>query len=154
MGSLQALHTQRINADHGWSGHIWHSRYYSCVMDETHPAAVVRYVERNPVRAKLVGPAPDYAWSSAPAHSGLRKDPALSDDLPLLAAVSDWRRWLQGEDHPAVLARLRDCTGKDLPYGEPSFVEQIAQRLGRPLTKRPRGRPKKTEGVAAETGPE
>jgi putative transposase len=133
LGPLQAQHTQQVNADHDWQGHLWHGRYYSCVLDETHLAAAVRYVERNPVRAGLVAAAAEYPWSSAPVHCGLRDDPALRDDLPLLGVVPDWRRWLEGEDHPEVLARLRNCTAHDRPCGDPAFIERLGQRFGRPF---------------------
>lgn len=140
---LQTRHAQRINAEQGWEGHLWHARYFSCVLDERALAAAVRYVERNPVRAGMVREAPDYPWSSAPAHCGRRRDPVLCDDLPLLNAVADWANWLRGDDNPRMLARLRECTNKDLPCGEESFVQRLAQALGRPLGHRPRGRPRK-----------
>jgi putative transposase len=37
-------------------------------MKEAHLAAAVRYVELNPVRARLVSQAKDWKWSSAHAH--------------------------------------------------------------------------------------
>jgi putative transposase len=133
LGPLQAQHTQQVNAEQGWQGHLWQGRFYSCVMDETHLAAAVRYVERNSVRAGLVRSAPEYPWSSAAPHCGRRRDPVLSDDLPLRGAVDDWAAWLEGEDHPAVLARLRGCTVQGLPCGDAAFIERIGQRLGRPF---------------------
>ena len=46
------------NARHGWLGHLWANRYFSTPLDETHLWRAVRYVERNPVRAGLVGSRP------------------------------------------------------------------------------------------------
>ncbi len=51
-----------------FSGHLWQARFYSCVLDEDHFWSAIRYVERNPVRARMVGRAEDYRWSSARAH--------------------------------------------------------------------------------------
>ena len=42
----------------------------------------MRYVERNPVRARLVDKAADYIWSSAAAHCGREKDTILSPEFP------------------------------------------------------------------------
>ena len=65
---LQAL---SLNKRHGFSGHVWQGRFFSCPLDEAHLWAAIRYVELNPVRAGMVARAEDYKWSSAPAHCGL-----------------------------------------------------------------------------------
>ena len=41
-----------FNEKYGFSGHLWQARCYSCLLDEGHTIAAVRYVERNPVRAR------------------------------------------------------------------------------------------------------
>jgi putative transposase len=77
-------YAEYFNARYSTGGHLWQGRYRSSVMDEHHVLNGVRYVERNPVRAGMVRRAEDYPWSSAAARCGLRHDPMLSDDLPLL----------------------------------------------------------------------
>jgi putative transposase len=61
-------YTRRINFRNGWRGHLWQERFQSFPMKEAHLAAAVRYVELNPVRARLVSQAKDWKWSSAHAH--------------------------------------------------------------------------------------
>jgi putative transposase len=46
-------HTRRINFRYKWRGHFWQERFHSFVMDEPHLISAVRYVEQNPVRARL-----------------------------------------------------------------------------------------------------
>lgn len=46
-------YTRRINAREGWKGHLWQERFHSSVMDENYLLSTVRYVELNPVRARL-----------------------------------------------------------------------------------------------------
>ena len=46
----------------------WQGRYASFPMEEAHLYAATRYVELNPVRAKLVSGPAEYRWSSARAH--------------------------------------------------------------------------------------
>jgi len=75
------------------TGHLWQGRYYSCVLDEPHLVTAVRYVENNPVRAGLVSKAEDYLWSSAAGHVYGVNDPLLSEDLPLLNMITDWREY-------------------------------------------------------------
>ncbi len=74
--SLLVAHTQRYHRCRHSSGHVWQGRFKSPVIqDDDHLLAVLRYIEANPWRAKLVEQAGEYRWSSF-AHHGLgRADP-------------------------------------------------------------------------------
>jgi len=61
-------YTGFINARRRWTGHLWQDRFGAVVMDEVHLAHAMRYVSLNPVRARLVDRAEDWAWSSVRAH--------------------------------------------------------------------------------------
>ncbi|KKL68886.1 hypothetical protein LCGC14_2120480, partial [marine sediment metagenome] len=87
---LNTCYTQHVNHSQGYVGHLWQGRPYSCLLDERHFWAAVRYVERNPVRARIVRKAQNYRWASAAAHCGLREDPLLSGSLELADHVGDW----------------------------------------------------------------
>ncbi|MDP2644274.1 MAG: hypothetical protein Q8P24_04995 [Desulfobacterales bacterium] len=54
-----------INFRQGWRGHLWQGRFASYVLDEKYLLACVRYVENNPVRAKLAARAENWRWSTA-----------------------------------------------------------------------------------------
>ena len=69
---LDLRYTQHINLALGLTGRLWQGRPFSCALDEEHLIAAVRYVERNPVRARMVRKAEQYPWSSAAAHCGGR----------------------------------------------------------------------------------
>ena len=135
----QRTYATRFNAKSGERGHLWHSRYFSCVLDAAHFWTAVRYVERNPVRAGLVRRAVDYRWSSAAAHCGLRDDSLLCGDLELADDVGDWSAWLADEDELDV-KRIREQTRTGRPCGAVSFVKRLETRLARPLRLRKRGR--------------
>jgi len=53
IGRTHFLYTQLINRLHDRSGHLWQGRFHSCLMDGAYTLAAMRYVERNPVRAKM-----------------------------------------------------------------------------------------------------
>ncbi len=75
--ALKPLHmryAQRRNRNRDWHGHLWQGRFFSSPLDEPYLWAALRYVERNPVRARLARGAENYAWSSA--DCGRRADPA------------------------------------------------------------------------------
>ena len=71
---LHMRYAQRINRVRHWKGHVWQGRFFSSALDGDYLWAAVRYVERNPVRARMVQKAENYRWSSAAAHGGLRPD--------------------------------------------------------------------------------
>ncbi|MEI9891199.1 MAG: hypothetical protein WDN45_12115 [Caulobacteraceae bacterium] len=58
-----------VNARGRWRGHLFDGRFASVAMDEKHLMAAVRYVALNPVRARLVARAQDWAWSSTASAS-------------------------------------------------------------------------------------
>jgi putative transposase len=97
---LDLRYAQHLNWTQGTSGRLWQGRYFSCPLDEEHAWAAIRYVERNPVQARMVRRAENYAWSSAAAHCGMREDPVLSC-LPKGRPVEvvDWSAWLANADN-------------------------------------------------------
>lgn len=155
--ALRALHTRyalRVNRVRGWVGHVWQGRFFSAVLDEAYLRAAVRYVERNPVRAGMVGTAEDYRWSSAAAHCGLRRDALLADPrqwLPDVAPGAEWAAWLSQGDRPEQLEVIRNNVQRTIPCGNEAFVRELERRAGCPLRPARRGRPRK---VAAEIGRE
>ena len=94
--TLAPLHTryaQEINRREGRCGHLWQGRFASFPMDDAHLHACLRYVELNPVRARLAERPEDWPWSSARAHLGLAGD-GLTDLAATRGRVEDWRAFL------------------------------------------------------------
>lgn len=104
---------------------------------EAHLLTCARYVEQNPVRARLVREPREWRWSSARAHLA-GSDDGLVSVAPLLALVPDWAEFLRGglgaEAHAAIRAGER--TGR--PLGSAAFTARLEKRLGRTLA---RGKP-------------
>jgi putative transposase len=128
-----------FNTRHVKTGHLWQGRFKACVLDESHLWNAVRYVERNPVRAGIVSKAEDYRWSSAAAHCGLRVDPLLSPDLPLIGSIPDWSVWLSVEQNPEELKFIRERTRTGRPCSSDEFARELEKKLGRPQLRRKRG---------------
>ncbi len=93
LSSTHTRYSQRINAMHDWSGHLFQGRYASYPMDEAHLMVAVRYIENNPVAAGLVPKARDWRWSSAHAHIG-NVDDGLTDRAALGRHVANWEAML------------------------------------------------------------
>ncbi len=141
-------YAQTMNRAMERTGHLWQARFYSCVLDNEHLLAAVRYVERNPVRAGLVVKAEDYRWSSARAHIYGLRDKLVSGDELVREEVGDWRSYLADDDTPAELDALRQHTLSGRPVGSESFRSHMEQILGRDLGLRRRGRPRRKIGTA------
>jgi len=138
VGEAHRRYTRHINFREEWRGHLWQGRFASFPMDERHLLAATRYVELNPVRAKLVGKPEAYRWSSARAHLAGRDD-ALVKALPLLEIVGDWPAFLSGGLSSVDYAALRAHERTGRPLGDDPFVDRLEADLGRKLKKRKPG---------------
>jgi len=74
IGEAHRRFTRHINFKKGWKGYLWQGRFGSFPMDEDYLLAACRYVELNPVRAKLVERPEEFRWSSAKAHLSGKDD--------------------------------------------------------------------------------
>lgn len=55
MQGVTLCYTQYINKTYKRTGRLWESRYHSCIVDkEKYLWAAARYIEQNPVRARIV----------------------------------------------------------------------------------------------------
>jgi REP element-mobilizing transposase RayT len=99
---------------------------------------VLRYVERNPLRAGLVDRAEAWPWSSL----GRRGLAALVYDGP----VPRGAEWVAGVNAPrfeAECAPIRNCIARGAPLGTASWTEATAARPGLEASLRPPSRPRR-----------
>ena len=145
---LHMRYAQRFNRKRLQQGHVWQGRYFSSPLDGDYFRAALRYVERNPVRARLVRKAENYAWSSARGHCGLETDallrakPASRKDWD---DIGSWSKWLSEPDEEVALLILRRNVMMGLPCGSEGFLKKLEKKAGRNLHYKPQGRPKKPE---------
>ena len=84
------------NAQQPSSGHVWQGRFYSCPLQESHLWKALRYVELNPVRARMAEAPQQWPWSSAAAHCGLADPDAMlqMDRWQQRWTAPEWRQFL------------------------------------------------------------
>jgi putative transposase len=122
-------------------GHLYQGRFKSFPVEtDEHFYTVVRYVERNALRANLVERAEAWRWGSLWRRVNDVSSPLLSPwPLPEL------RNWIEIVNQPqteAELAAIRRCIQRGCPYGHGDWIERTAKILGLESTLRPRGRPR------------
>jgi putative transposase len=126
------------------SGHLYQGRFKSFpVQTDEHFYAVVRYVERNALRAGLVARAEEWRWSSLWRRThGNADERAVLHRWPL-PEPADWRRLVNRAQSAAELQAVRQAIRRSAPFGKTQWQVRTAKRLGLEWTLRPRGRPRK-----------
>jgi putative transposase len=126
-------------------GHLYQGRYKSFpIQDEGHLWTVLRYVEANPLRARLVKRAEDWRWSSLssqPVFNGLIE--VARPKLSRWPRDARWRKVVNSPLEEARLDLLRRSVIRSAPYGLPDWATTFALKTGLESTLRPRGRPRK-----------
>ena len=138
IGEAHRRYTRHINFQKGWKGHFWQGRFSSFSKDEQYPIATARYIELNPVRAKMANNPENYKWSSAAAHLH-KEDDILVKAAPLLDTVSDWRDILSSDlsEEEYELLRSHERTGR--PLGNEAFLDRIEKLTSRILRRQKPG---------------
>jgi REP-associated tyrosine transposase len=144
LGEAHRHYTRHINFREPWRGHLWQERFHSFVMDEPHLLTAVRYIERNPVRARLCENALDWPWSSARAHVTATND-ALVDVAPMTQRIADGSAYLASDaaDERQVALQRHSRSGR--PLGRQQFIDALERLTGRGLKPGKRG-PKRASG--------
>jgi putative transposase len=152
MHGLLTTHARRYQQCYRTTGHVWQGRFRCFpIQEDEHLLAVLRYIERNSLRAGLVRRAEDWRWSSLRWHL---RPPQLS--FLHAGPVPRPREWAAHVDAPqteAELAALRRCAARGTPFGAEGWVGPTVTRLGLEYTLRPRGRPPGRRGVAGDDSP-
>jgi putative transposase len=107
--------------------------------EEPHLLTVLRYVERNPLRANMVDDADAWRWSSL-WHRTHRNRAGLVDAGPVVLPRR-WRQHVQARQTKAEVAALRLSLVRGSPFGDAEWQQRTAKQLGLESTLRPRGRP-------------
>lgn len=144
-------YVRQFNKRHGRTGTLWEGRFKSSLVDSDHYLlACHRYIELNPVRAKMVDSPADYPWSSFRTN-------ALGEHDDLVVAHRFWsllgsddsvrrraylRLFEQAVDSDTIRV-IRDGLRKGIPTGSETFRRKLETSVKRKIGNRKRGRPRK-----------
>jgi putative transposase len=142
LAPVHGRYAGHIHAREKRTGHFWQGRFGAVVMDEAHLRAALAYIALNPVRARLVGRATDWRWSSVHAHLSGQPD-GLTDLEPVRTRCPRFADLIEGEPDLAAFDRPRRAETIGRPVGDEAFIaglEAQTQRLLRPAKRGPKGR--------------
>jgi putative transposase len=149
MQRLGRNYVGQFNARHARSGTLWEGRYKSCLVDsDDYLLRCHRYIELNPVRARLTYDPATYRWSSCPAYLGLRPSSGLiaHPTWQRLGATSAdrhamWRDILDEALPPDKLDEIRLYLQQQRALGHDAFKEMVEAKTNRFASTRPAHRP-------------
>lgn len=143
-------YTQYINKSQKRTGTLWEGRFKSSpVSKDNYLLACTRYIELNPVRAKIVKEPGDYKWSSYRFKAGDRNIYQLLDKDPLYLDIGEedterqvnYKKWFKESIPPEEWNLIRKAVNKGGVFGNTQFKEKMEKLLGRSFDVREKGRP-------------
>jgi putative transposase len=135
---LMTTHVRRYLRHYHHSGHVWQGRFKAFpVQDDDHLITVVRYVERNPLRAGLVERSEDWPWSSL--GTGAARATTLKIEAEELLRRGDWSAFVNAPQTEAEAAAIQLSIRRNRPYGSDYWTLATAARLGLESSLRSRG---------------
>jgi len=137
IGEAHRRYTRYVNFREGWRGYLFQGRFHSFPLEGSYMLAALRYVLRNPVRARLVENPWDYDWSSAKWFVGKGRGDPLAVPSDLFADITDRQSFLLQEENS--LPAIRKHTRSGRPLGSDVFISHLEDLTGRVLRPGKRG---------------
>ncbi|MFH1890253.1 MAG: transposase [Candidatus Kuenenbacteria bacterium] len=145
-GWITLTHTQRWHVAHDstGSGHLYQGRYKSFLVEEDeYFLKLVRYVERNPLKAELVEKAENWRWSSLyRREKGTNKEQKILSSWPI-DMPDDYLQWVNTNPDNEEIENINSSIIRSKPYGKELWANKIIKQFGLETTVRSKGRPKK-----------
>jgi putative transposase len=142
---LTHTHTMRWHAHYHTSGtgHLYQGRFKAFPVEkDEHLFSLLRYVERNPLRAGLVKASENWRWSSL-GHRLLGLEPKNRLSAWPVKMPRDWLAHVNKPQTETEVKALQRSMKRGTPYGSEEWQEKTAGKLELDFTLRPRGRPRK-----------
>lgn len=141
-------YVQYVNRTYSRFGTLWQGRYRSClVQDESYFLVCQRYIELNPVRARIVSEPGDYEWSSYRANAEGAKNTVITPHVSYLAiSPFDDERRAAYKDlfNQAISAdtmdEMRRATNGNRAIGSMAYMDDIGALVCRDILPQQTGR--------------
>ena len=146
MQRVSNSHTRKVHSltKTNGSGHLFQGRYKSFLVESNeYLMTLIKYVERNPIRAKLVQKCEDWQWGSAYKRlRGTGKEKLLID-VPPTDVPTHYSVWINTTEDEKVVNSIRASVVKGVPYGRENWIDKMVAIHKLESTTRSPGRPRK-----------
>lgn len=107
-------------------GHVYQGRYKSfLVEDDTYFLTVLKYIERNPARARLVGSPEEWKWGSAHRRvSGTKQSKELLAP-PVTPLPRQYRKWINQPEPSEEIKTIRHSVNTGTAYGSDMWKDEL-----------------------------
>jgi putative transposase len=158
MQALGRRYVRYINDRYCRTGTLWEGRYKACLVgDDRYVLQCHRYIDLNPVRARMVVDPADYTWSSYRCFALDQPDPLLTPHAAILRLGPNaagrhqaYRDLVAQAIDPAETDAIRRHVQHRQAYGPDRFRRMIEQQLGRTIGPKKVGRPRKSPPDASD----
>jgi putative transposase len=140
---LFTTHVRHYHEKYGTTGRLWQGRYKSfLIQDDHYLLTVLRYVERNALRAKLVSRAEEWRWGSL--NWRVARVAPFSLTTPPIELPGYWPEFVNQPQTAAEVEAIRTSVNRQRPFGDPDWVERRARDSGLAQSLFSVGRPRKS----------
>ena len=152
MKRLAGRQTRFVNRQESRTGTLWEGRYRSSPIEtDAYLLACCRYVELNPVRARMTDDPAAYPWSSYQRHAGLTKQFGWLDVDPCFEGLGSsederarrYREFVQSAIPAGEWELIREALQRGQLTGSTRFSDEVESIIGRRIENRKQGRPRK-----------
>ncbi|CAA6827245.1 MAG: Transposase [uncultured Sulfurovum sp.] len=146
---VMTSHVRYYHKKNKTSGHIWQGRYKSFMVEypkgisslrsgQSYYLTLIRYIEANASRAKLVKRAEE--WSYGSLQERVEKVRTILSE-PYIELYDEWVKYVNQPLKEGELDTIRNSVNRQAPLGEEKWQMETATKYGMLSTLRRRGRP-------------
>jgi len=147
MQSIGRYYVQHFNYQYKRTGTLWEGRYKATLLDsEQYLLVCSRYIELNPVRAKMVSHVAEYPWSSYRYNAMGEENPLITPHLIYQklgssdeACQSSYSALFDTQLLKDDVDKIREATNKAWVLGNDQFKMKVERLLARQTTPKGRG---------------
>ena len=144
MKGVAQNYTQYVNRKYKRSGKLWDNRYKLHMVDPEYEWVVARYIENNPLRARMIKKAEDYKYSSARTNLLGENSDIITKDI-IQSRQKAYREFFydSGSMKKEHIRRIAEVIQQEKVLGRAKFINWLEEKLNICLKIRGRGRPAK-----------
>lgn len=147
MKQLNLAYQYHYKKRYSYNGHLWQGRYKSLLISKDgYLITCARYIELNPIKAKMVKAPKDYKYSSYNAYAYGRKDEVVEYDPIYLGWAKTAKQREQNYRKDIAEELERNAININARFvGSDDFIAEMEDKFQVSNIRRERGRPRKAK---------